>query len=94
MVPALYPGDRLLARRVKPAAKVRNGTLALVTWSHYPGLVAVKRVIRPDPPGYWVEGDNPYASQDSRSYGPATVRAVVLVRFWPWPPRRPATLRR
>lgn len=95
MAPALRHGDRLLARRVRSGARLLPGAVVLVTWSQHPGLVALKRVIRRVPGGYWVEGDNPYGSDDSRSYGAATVRAVVVARCWPWPPFiRRATLRR
>lgn len=95
MVPALRHGDRLLALRIRTGARVRDGALVLVTWADYPGVLAVKRVVRTVSGGYWVEGDNPYGSDDSRSYGPATVRALVLARCWPWPPRiRRATRRR
>lgn len=94
MVPALRHGDRLLARRVRSAAGIRTGAVVLVGWASRPGLLAVKRVVRPVPDGYWVEGDNPYASDDSRTYGAATVQAVVVGRCWPWPPWIPATLRR
>lgn len=95
MAPALRHGDRLLAWRIQPAAsRIHTGAVVLVDWVDRPGLLAVKRVVRPVAGGHWVEGDNPYGSDDSRSYGPATVRAVVLLRCWPWPPRLPATLRR
>jgi len=94
MVPALRHGDRLLARRVRSATQLRAGEVVLVSWADRPGRLAVKRVVGLVPGGHWVEGDNPYGSDDSRTYGPATVRAVVVVRCWPWPPRISATLRR
>lgn len=94
MTPSLRHGDRLLAARHRSASRVRAGAVVLVSWADQPGLLAVKRVVRPVPGGYWVEGDNPYGSDDSRTYGAATVRAVVLCRIWPWPPWRSATLRR
>ncbi len=94
MAPSLRHGDRLLAVRIRPASRARAGAVVLVSWADRPGLLAVKRVVRPAPGGYWVEGDNPYASNDSHSYGVATVRAVVLCRIWPWPPRRSVSLRR
>ena len=93
MVPAVRHGDRLLARRVRSGGRVHAGAVVLVTWEGQPRLVAVKRVVRALPGGHWVEGDNPFASDDSRSYGPATVLAVVLGRCWPWPPRISVTLR-
>lgn len=94
MAPALRHGDRLLARRVRPGTRVRGGAVVLVTWDDYPGLLAVKRVVRPLSGGHWVEGDNPYGSDDSRSYGPATVLAVVIARCWPRPRLLRASLRR
>ncbi len=94
MVPALRHGDRLLARRAPSTTRVRAGAVVLAAWPQRPELLAVKRVVRRVPGGYWVEGDNPHGSDDSRSYGPAQVRAVVLGRCWPWPPWIPATLRR
>ncbi|MDQ4037067.1 MAG: S26 family signal peptidase [Actinomycetota bacterium] len=94
MAPAVRSGDRLLARRVRVTARIRIGAVVVVGWAVHPGMLAVKRVVRPVGTGYWVEGDNPSASDDSRSYGPATVLAVVLGRCWPWPPRISATLRR
>lgn len=94
MVPALHHGHQVLARRVRPGKLVRTGAVVLVMWGDQPGLLAVKRVVRSLPGGHWVEGDNPYASDDSRRHGPATVLAVVLGRWRPWPPWIPATLRR
>lgn len=91
MVPALRPGDRVLATRVSARAGVPPGSVVLATWAEYPGLLAVKRVVRAVPGGYWVEGDNAYESDDSRTYGPASVLGVVRARCWPWPPRIPAT---
>jgi len=96
MAPAVRSGDRLLAMRVRGrlGPRVRPGALVLAEWSVRPDLLAVKRVIRSMPDGFWVEGDNHYGSDDSRTYGAATVRAVVLARCWPWPPWIRATLRR
>jgi len=87
MVPALHHGDRLLARRIRSGEPVREGAVVLVTWADHPDLLAVKRVIRTLPGGHWVEGDNLCGSDDSRSYGPARILAVVMARCWPWPPR-------
>jgi len=94
MAPALRSGDRVLARRVRPPGRVRSGAVVLVAWASRPDVLAVKRVVRPVEGGCWVEGDNPYASDDSRTYGAAVVLAVVLGRCWPWPPRISANLRR
>lgn len=94
MAPALHAGDRLLARRIGAAARVRTGAVALVAWPNRPGLLAVKRVVGPVVGGYWVEGDNPLASADSTTLGPAIVCAVVVARCWPWPPWIRATVAR
>ena len=46
----------------------------------------VKRACGPAGDGWWLEGDNPFVTDDSRAYGPGTVLARVLFRYWP--PRR------
>ncbi|CAN5350820.1 hypothetical protein BH24ACT9_BH24ACT9_10580 [soil metagenome] len=94
MAPALRHGDRLVARRIRPGTRVRGGAVVLVTWRDYPELLAVKRMVRALSGGHWVEGDNPYGSDDSRSYGPGTVLAVVIARCWPRPVWLRASLRR
>ena len=53
------------------------------------GVVAVKRAVRREPDGWWVERDNPAEGVDSWSVGAIAddaVLAVVLARVWP--PRR------
>jgi hypothetical protein len=52
-----------------------------------PGLLVVKRAVRPVDGLWWVEGDNPAVTDDSRRYGPAEVLGVVCLRYWPLPPR-------
>jgi len=58
-----------------------------------PGVLAVKRVFGRSAAGWWLEGDNPSASTDSRRVGAVAdhdVTARVLLRYWP----RPGLLRR
>jgi nickel-type superoxide dismutase maturation protease len=81
MVPTLRDGDAVLARR--GGRPPRAGDVVLATFRSRPDLLVVKRLVRPDGDGYWVEGDNPAASDDSRSYGVADVRARVVFRWWP-----------
>ena len=53
------------------------------------GVVAVKRVVRREAAGWWVERDNPTAGVDSWTVGALADDAVlarVLCRVWP--PRR------
>jgi hypothetical protein len=85
MRPTLRPGDLLLIRhRIPP----RVGRLAVV---RLPGRgLAVKRVTRREPDGWWVERDNPAVGVDSWLVGSIPdddVLAVVVCRLWP-PGRR------
>ena len=87
MSPTVRDGDVLLVRfGAEPAA----GDVALVRWSQRPGQLSVKRAVRPDGAGWWVLGDNPDGSTDSRTLGPADVVGVASARMWP----RPGRLRR
>ena len=87
MSPTLHDGDVVLVRFDAP---VRSGDVVLVTWPNRPGQLSVKRAVRPDGGGWWVLGDNPFGSTDSRTLGPADTPAVVRWRLWP----RPGRLRR
>jgi nickel-type superoxide dismutase maturation protease len=82
MVPALRHGDVVLARRDR---QPRVGDVVVVTWVARPGQLSVKRVRHREPGGWHVEGDNPFASTDSRELGPARVHGVVVARLWPQP---------
>jgi phage repressor protein C with HTH and peptisase S24 domain len=81
MRPTLRPGDLLL---IRSGGRPRIGRLAIV---RLPGRgLAVKRVTRRDPDGWWVERDNPAAGVDSWLVGAipdADVVAVVVRRLWP-----------
>jgi phage repressor protein C with HTH and peptisase S24 domain len=89
MSPTLADGDIVLARF---GAAVSVGDVVLVRWPARPGQLSVKRATRPDGPGWWVLGDNPAGSTDSRALGPAEVLAVVRRRLWPRPGRLTAPL--
>jgi phage repressor protein C with HTH and peptisase S24 domain len=84
MSPVLSDGDVVLACF---GAEVRPGDVVLVRWPDRPGQLSVKRASRPDGPGWWVLGDNPYGSTDSRTLGPARVLGVVVARLYPRPRR-------
>lgn len=101
MVPALYPGEWALA--VLPRA-LRPGDVVVVRQPDRPGYEMVKRLAalpgQIDPAGrllgrdeWFVTGDAPEASTDSRYFGPvpggAIAGRVVLVY---WPPGRWRTL--
>ena len=85
MLPTLRAGDRLL---VVHGATPRVGRLAVVRLPD--GVLAVKRVTRREPGGWWVERDNPHEGVDSWTVGAvpdADVVARVLARLWPRPQR-------
>lgn len=92
MAPVLRDGDCVL---VRPGARVRAGDVVVARFPARPQLLVVKRAVRPDGALWWVEGDNPDVSDDSRRYGPAEVLARVVLRWWPVsalgrvPPRGP-----
>jgi phage repressor protein C with HTH and peptisase S24 domain len=84
MSPALRDGDVVLVRRGVP----RPDDVVLVRWPSRPELLSVKRAVRDNGDGTWfVTGDNPFASTDSRELGPAVVVGVVAWRCWPRPGR-------
>ena len=94
MAPTLVDGDRLLVRRGPAGA--RPGALVVV---RLPGNrpVAVKRLLRQEPGGWWVERDNPAEGVDSWQLGAVPegdLLGVVALRLWPRPRRfRPRTAR-
>jgi nickel-type superoxide dismutase maturation protease len=82
MSPALSDGDvLLLSLRARP----RPGSVVLVRWPQRPGQLSVKRVVGRHGSTWWVQGDNPAASTDSRHLGPTHPIAVVIARLWPRP---------
>ncbi|HEY0814397.1 MAG TPA: S26 family signal peptidase [Pseudonocardia sp.] len=86
MSPTLHDGDVVLARF---GGVPRPGDVVLVGWVARPGQLSVKRAVRRVDEGWWVVGDNPFGSTDSRTLGPAQVRGVVRARLWPQPRRLP-----
>jgi signal peptidase I len=81
MQPTLRDGDRLLVRYGRPP---RPGGLVVVRLPD--GVVAVKRAVRRERSGWWVERDNPAEGVDSWSVGAipaADVLARVVLRVWP-----------
>ncbi len=85
MQPTLAEGDLLLVRRRQ--VPVPGEVVALRLRE---GIPVVKRVLRQDQAGWWVERDNPREGVDSWSVGavPDTdLIGVVRVRLWPRPGR-------
>ena len=85
MLPALHPGDWLLARRT---ARVRPGQVVLAWHPERPGFLLVKRVAWREDGGWGLASDTPAAGAvDSARFGPVPdekIVAVVLVRYWPF----------
>lgn len=84
MEPVLRNGETYLAFT---GVRVRDGDVVVIRHPQRPGMLSVKRVKRRDGDGWWVEGDNPKQSTDSRHFGvvePDDVVARVVVRLRPF----------
>lgn len=88
MAPTLKHGDRLLVMR--SSRGVRAGDVVVARFLSRPDLLVVKRAARPEAYGWWVVGDNEFATDDSRVYGVAEIVGRVLCRYRP----RPQLIRR
>ena len=87
MLPALHPGDWLLAWRT---TRIRPGQVVLAWHPERPGFLLVKRAAWREDGGWWLASDNPAGAVDSARFGPVPeekIEAVVLFRYWP-PGRR------
>ena len=84
MVPVLRAGDALVVRR---GGRTRPGDIVVARFRTRPGLLVVKRAVRPQDGGWWIQGDNPLIEDDSRAYGVADVIGRVLIRYYPKPGR-------
>jgi nickel-type superoxide dismutase maturation protease len=88
MEPVLRPGDWLLVRRpmrAGQAVRVRPGRLVVARQPGRPDLLIVKRVVRREPGGWWLESASPDAGGvDSRRFGPVPpglIEGTVLARY-------------
>lgn len=82
MQPTYREGDVLL---VLHGGRPRVGRTLVVRLPD--GVVAVKRAVRREPGGWWVERDNPREGVDSWLVGVIPddrVVARVVARVWPW----------
>ena len=84
MEPTLREGDVLL---VLHGAPPKVGGLVVVRLPG--GVVAVKRAVRREAGGWWVERDNPREGVDSWQLGApvpdAGIAGLVVLRVWPPP---------
>ena len=85
MAPTLRDGDAVLARR--GGRPPRPGDVVLGRFRSRPDLLVVKRVVRAEGSGWWLQGDNEFVTDDSRVYGVADVIGSVVFRYWPRPRR-------
>jgi nickel-type superoxide dismutase maturation protease len=99
MFPSLSPGDRAIA---VAASRFRRGDVVVVEHPARPGFEMVKRLVAVpgdlSPDGrvlerdeFWIEGDQPESSTDSRSFGPVRrhhLRARVRLVYRPFERRR------
>ena len=82
MAPALRNGDCWV---VLLGASVSPGDLVLAVHPLRPDLRIVKRVVRAEDSGWWLEGDNPEFSDDSRAFGAVdTVIGKLVFRYSPF----------
>ncbi|MGH3444771.1 MAG: S24 family peptidase [Nocardioidaceae bacterium] len=89
MLPTLRPGDRLLVRH---GGSPRVGAVVVCRLSDRHGpVVAVKRAVRREPGGWWVQADHQQPGVvDSWRVGTildADLIAVAVARVWPRPRR-------
>jgi nickel-type superoxide dismutase maturation protease len=82
MEPTLRPGDWLLVLRT---GRVRPGQLVVAWHPSRPTLLLVKRALRREPGGWWLQSDSPNGfASDSRAFGPvpsALIQGRVLLRY-------------
>jgi nickel-type superoxide dismutase maturation protease len=82
MEPTLRPGDWLLVLRT---GRVRPGQLVVAWHPSRPTLLLVKRALRREPGGWWLQSDSPNGfASDSRAFGPvppALIAGRVLLRY-------------
>ena len=84
MAPALRSGDALVVRR---GGRVTPGDVVVARFRTRPDLLVVKRAVRAQDGGWWIEGDNGFVRDDSRAYGVADVMGRVIFRYYPRPGR-------
>jgi nickel-type superoxide dismutase maturation protease len=88
MIPVLAPGEHLL---VRVGGVVRPGGIVVARRPDRPDLLVVKRAVERRDGGWWLAGDNPGASDDSRTFGVVpddSIVGVAVLRYRPWPPER------
>jgi phage repressor protein C with HTH and peptisase S24 domain len=83
MAPTLRHGDAVLVRY--GGRPIRPNDIVVARFHRRPDLLVIKRAVRREATGWWLEGDNPVVADDSRAYGLADVEGRVVIRYWPRP---------
>lgn len=78
MQPTIASGEWWMVRRT---SRVAPGDAVLMRHPRRPDLLVVKRLDRREGSGWWVLGDNPEASEDSRQFGVVPDDCIVG-RLW------------
>ena len=92
MAPRLPSGALVVARPIDGRTLLHVGDVVVARRPDRTGLEIIKRITAVDAGGmFFLAGDNPGASTDSRQFG--TVRREQIVarvrwRYWPLPPAR------
>jgi hypothetical protein len=88
MEPALASGDWLLAWRGLRAGappRIRPGQIVIARHPGRAGFLLVKRAVRREPGGWWLESDNrAVRAVDSRAFGPVPdglIAGRMLLRY-------------
>jgi signal peptidase I len=82
MEPALKAGSFAMCKSVKSAGDIKVGDIIVFDSpdiAKYGAAQHVKRVVRIEPDGLWVEGDNKNRSIDSRHYGLVIAKNYRLI---------------
>ena len=74
MEPAVRNGQWWVVRR---SAKLRNGDVVLLQHPERRDLSVVKRLSHREGNGWWVLGDNPHVSDDSRQFGVVPENLII-----------------
>jgi nickel-type superoxide dismutase maturation protease len=74
MEPAVRTGEWWIARR---GGRPRLGDVVLMQHPRRADLLIVKRLVRREIAAWWVLGDNPASSEDSRDFGPVPEVNVI-----------------